>query len=300
MKAKKKSKMKIAVWSLVVLAVIAIVVLPRLAPKALSGQEIIPTRGDLTTYYSFSGSVEAKNRETVFADKAVQVKEIDVEEGQAVKKDDVLMTTATGQKIKAPIDGEISKIHAEENAQLMPGAKLIEIVDYSDLQISIKVDEYDFAAISKGKEADVTIHALSKDVKGTIEQVSREGIYTNGVTFFTATISLEEDAAIKVGMSAEARVLDKSVKNALLLPVSAISFDASNKAFVNVKADKATQLSQLELGLTDGIHAEVLSGISESDTVVVAKAEQSGFTPPFAGRRNQQNQDSSQDSSGGN
>ena len=291
-KAKKKSKLKLILWSLVIIVAAFAIARPMLAPKNVGTKEIIPARGNLTTYYSFSGSVEAKNRETVFASKAMQVKDIKVEEGQIISKDDVLMTTAFGEKITAKIDGEVSKIYAEENAQLMPGGKLIEIVDYSDLQIIVKVDEYDLPSISKGKEAVVTIHSLAKDVKGTIAEVSKEGTYLNGVTFFTASIALESDSDIKVGMSAEAKILDKSVQNTLLIPVSAINFDANNKAFVNVKSDKGTRTAALEIGLTDGINAEVLNGISERDIVVIPAAEKSGFTPPFARQGNQENDSS--------
>ena len=178
MKNKNKAKIKLLLWCLLLLAVLSFLTKPLWSSRSISSEEIHPTHGDLTTYYSFAGSVEAKNRETVFADKAMQVKEIKVKKGEAVKKDHVLMTTTRGEKILAGIDGEVAEIYAEENAQLMPGAKLADIVDYSDLRISVKVDEYDLGAVTEGKEAAVTIHALSKDVKGTIESISKEGTYT--------------------------------------------------------------------------------------------------------------------------
>lgn len=293
---KKKSKSKWILWTVILLALLLVSGRLIFAPKNIVGEETKPTHGDLTTYYSFSGSVEAKNRETLFADKATQIKEINVEEGQSVKQEDTLLTTNRSEKIKAGIDGEVAVIYAEENAQLMPGAKLMDIVDYDHLQISIKVDEYDLAAVTEGKEATVTIAALSKDVTGTIESISKEGTYTNGVTFFTATIALPVDRDIKVGMSAEAKVLDKSVKNALLIPVSYITFDAQNNAFVNVKSDKNMKSVPVEIGLTDGLHAEVLSGVTEKDTLLAANAKNEGFTPPFARMRNQE----TESSSGGN
>ncbi len=293
---KKKSKSKWILWTVILLALLLVSGRLIFAPQNIVGEEAKPTHGDLTTYYSFSGSVEAKNRETLFADKATQIKEINVEEGQSVKQDDTLLTSNSNQKIKAGIDGEVSTIYAEENEQLMPGAKLMDIVDYDHLQISIKVDEYDLAAITEGKEATVTISALSKDVTGTIESISKEGTYTNGVTFFTATIALPADKDIKVGMSAEAKVMNKNVKNALLIPVSYITFDAQNNAFVNVKSDKNMKSVPVEIGLTDGLHAEVLSGITENDTLLAANAKSAGFTPPFGRMRNQE----TESSSGGN
>lgn len=49
--------------------------------------------GDITTFYSFSGTVEAKNRKTMMSDAAMQIKEIEVKVGERVEKGDVLMTT---------------------------------------------------------------------------------------------------------------------------------------------------------------------------------------------------------------
>ena len=78
----------------------------------------------------------------------MQIKEIKAQEGQTVSTDTVLLTTVAGEEIKPGIAGEVSSIEADENAQLMPGAKLIDIVDYSDLQLKVQVDEYDLSANS--------------------------------------------------------------------------------------------------------------------------------------------------------
>jgi len=277
-KKRKKTGRKVIMGSIIVLVAVGIIGAVILSPKKADYTEITPVKGDITTYYSFSGSVEAKNKQSVFSDKAVQIKEIKVTDGQKVNEDDVLMTTTAGEEIKAKIDGEISNIYAEENAQLMPGAKIIDIVDYSNLQLKVQVDEYDLSAVSANKDTTVTIHALDKDVTGKIENVSKEGIYQNGVTFFTATISLTNDSAIRVGMSAEAKVLNKSVKNVTTLPMSAIQFDENNKAYVNIKnGDKPPKRVDTELGISDGVTVEIKSGITTNDTVLVEKKASTGF-----------------------
>ncbi|MDF2675075.1 MAG: HlyD family efflux transporter periplasmic adaptor subunit, partial [Clostridiales bacterium] len=129
-KTKKKSKKKI-VSGVIIVILVGIVLIPKLFKTGNSNYiEITPEKGDITTYYSFSGSVEAKNRLSVLADRIIQIKNIKVEVGQTVEKDDVLIETSTGGKIKSKIDGEISNIYVEENAQVMSGGKLMDIVDY--------------------------------------------------------------------------------------------------------------------------------------------------------------------------
>ena len=183
----------------------------------------------------------------------------------------------------------------DENAQIMPGAKLLDIVDYSDLQLKVQVDEYDLSAVSKGKDATVTIHSLNNNVSGKITDVSKEGEYTNGVTNFTATIALAKDNNLRVGMSAEAKVLNQSVSNVVLLPMSAIQFDASNNPYVLIKdISNSPKTVGLTLGINDGVHAEIKSGVTTNDTVLVPQtAKPTGF-----GSGTQMRQDTSQTTQG--
>ncbi len=299
-KTKKKSKKKIVTGAIIVILV-GVLLIPRLFKTSNSNYtEIIPTKGDITTYYSFSGSVEAKNKQSVLADRIMQVKNIKVEVGQTVKKDDVLLETSTGEKIKSKIDGEISNIYVEENAQVMSGGKLMDIVDYSSLQLKVQVDEYDLKAIEKDKEAAVTIHAISKNVTGKIVEISKEGTYLNGVTFFTAIISLEKDESVKVGMSAEAKVLNQSVKGIVTLPMSSISFDDNNKPYVFIKDEKGNATKkEITTGINDGVTVEVKSGAAISDTILVANKESgTSFGPGGMGRGNIDNSNTS--TTGGN
>lgn len=298
-KIKKKSRKKIFI-GLIIVILIGIFAVPRLFKTGnLNYTEITPKKSDITTYYSFSGSVEAKNRQSVLADRIMQIKNIKVEVGQTVKKDDVLLETSNGEKIKAKIDGEIANIYIEENSQVMSGGKLMEIVDYSDLQLKVQVDEYDLTAIEEDKEATVTIHAISKDVTGKIVEVSKEGNYLNGVTFFTGIISLEKDEAVKVGMSAEAKVINQNVKDVVTLPMSSISFDDNNKPYVFIKDGSGNVIKkEITIGINDGVTVEIKSGVEIDDTILVAKKEsQTSFGPGGMGRGNIDN--SNRDTTGG-
>jgi len=215
----------------------------------------------------------------LYSQQAVQISEFKIKEGDTVKEDDILYVTKTGVEVKSEIEGEVLKIYVQENEQLMPGAKILEIVDYSNLQLKVKVDENDLAAIQKDVKATVTVNALAKDVEGTVTEVSKEGTYLNGVTFFTAAISIPQDDSIKVGMSAEAKVLKDKAEGVVVLPMSAVQFDDNNNAYVNIKDDKENlDVIELTLGITDGASVEVKSGLTENDKVFVPK-EESAFTP---------------------
>ncbi|MDF2672973.1 MAG: hypothetical protein K0R09_1238, partial [Clostridiales bacterium] len=173
------------------------------------------------------------------------------------------------------------------------------IVDYSNLQLKVQVDEYDLVAIEKDKEAAVTIHAISKDVTGKIVEVSKEGTYLNGVTFFTAIISLEKDEAVKVGMSAEAKVINQSVKDVVTLPMSSISFEDNNKPYVFIKDQTGNVIKkEITIGVNDGVTVEIKSGVTINDTILVAiKVNQTSFGPGRMGGSNTDNNNT--DTTGG-
>lgn len=276
---KKKNVYKWAIGAAVV--ALAVFLIFRLSSeKEIKGDLIEVEEGDIVTYYSFSGSIEAKNRKTYFAEAPLQISGFLVEEGEKVKKDTPLYKNTMGEEIKSDIDGEVFGIEVDENAQINPGTKIMEVVNYSDLELKVKVDEYDLSSIEIGTEVDVTINALNKTFKGEVVSISKEGIYMNGVTFFETVISVEKDENIKVGMSAEAKVLDEEVKNAGVLPMKAIKFKEDNTPYVTIKIDEELKSKDIEVGVTDGVNVEIKSGLNIGDKVFIQSMEQNTFGPP--------------------
>lgn len=225
--------------------------------------------GDITTYYAFSGNVAAKNRQLLLSEQMIQIAEIPVEKGERVKTGDVLITTTAGEELKAGIDGEVIKIHAEENQQVMPGAQLAELVDYDRLEIVFRADEYDVDALEPGKEAIAEIGAIGKVIKGKINDISREGQIVNGVTFFTAAMDIDRDDRIRIGMSAEVRLLSKKADNVIKLPMDVIVFDDENLPYVlKIGSKNSVVEEKITTGINDGTYVEIKSGVTAGEEIV--------------------------------
>lgn len=274
---KKVKKKKIVIWYIVGLLAAALISAVLFTPKGSNDFEKEKAQtGDITTYYNFSGAVEAKNRKTIMSEAPMQIKEVRVKEGDKVKNGDVLIETKQGDKIKAAIDGEIAKIYVENNKELMSGSQLIDIVDYSVLQTNVKVDEYDLKFLTVGKEVNVTINALDKEIKGTVSSISKEATNENGVSYFKATIDLPNDEAIRVGMSTEAKILKQNVQGSTTLSMKAIHFDSKSKPYVLIPSEKGAPIKKyIQTGINDGTTIEVKSGIIAGDTVMVSNKENS-------------------------
>ncbi len=272
MNAKKKSKSK--KWILITVGVIAIVAIIGFInrPKTNLYTSATAVSGDITTYYTFTGNIEAKDRQSVISGKVMQISKIYVENGDMVEEGDDLLKTTMGEYIEAEIDGEVVNLDVEVNQQVMSGVQLLDVVDYSAMQISVKVDEYDLPAVTVGKEAAIKISALDKELTGTVKSISKEGTISNGVTYFDAVIELAYDESIKVGMSTEVKLIHENATGAVTLPMASILFDSDNNPYV-LKKDAQNKYSKADItvGINDGVNVQILSGVAEGDTVYYTK-----------------------------
>lgn len=282
----KKGSHKWIKW-VVILVVLAGVITSAvlMAPKAELYDDETAKSGDLSTFYNFSGNVETKNKQVVLADAATLINKVKVKEGDMVKKDEVLFTTLTGGEIKANIDGEVGIVSVEDGATLMPGTQMTTITNYNDLQIQIKVDEYDIAVMKVDKEVTIHLNALDKDVSGKIEAVSKEAVTVNNVSFFTATVKINEVEGIYAGMSAEVTMLNQFAENATTISVKALQFDNENKPYVYYRnADDKVETKSVTIGINDGTTVQITDGVKAGDVVLVPK--DSGNANPFSAMRN--------------
>ncbi len=228
--------------------------------------------GDIVVYNSFTGNVEAKNRQTVTADRVMQVSRVYIKEGDAVKQGDNLAATSMGEVIKSKINGEVTNLSVSEGDQVMSGTRLMDIIDYNKLQVKVKVDEYDLSAVATGSQVTINIGALNKNIQGTISSVPKEGQETGGVTYFNAAADIAGDNSIRVGMTAEVRIISGKAIGAVTLPMTAVQFDAENNPYVFKKNSKGKPVkTAISTGINDGLKVEVKTGISKGDTVMYPK-----------------------------
>lgn len=271
-----QSRRKAPAWKwvtlaiIILLAVVAAVLINR-GRDLKDYSSINAQEGDITTYHSFSGNIEAKHRQSVTSETIMQISDIFVQEGDLVKKGDVLAETSSGQKLAADIDGEVASIGVEEDMMVMAGVRLMEVVDYNKLEIKVRVDEYDLGYLKKGMAATVKIGALNKELTGKISSISKEGVVTNGLTYFIAAIDLNRDETLKVGMSAEVRLVKASVKSAVTIPMYAVNFDASSLPYVlkeNPNGTGKPVRADIVTGINNGTQVEVKKGVEPGETIL--------------------------------
>ncbi len=238
------------------------------------------TTGDVQTYYTFSGSVASESSQIVLADTVMQIETIEFEEGDKVESGDVLFTTTAGGEIVAGIDGTIDEIYVDVDDQIISGTSLCQIIDFENLQLEVKIDEYALSCISEGDETLVYIGAIDKDIEASVQKISNTAQSAYGVAYFTAILELEYDEDIKVGMTAETKLLNSQALDVLLLDMDAVDFDDDDNAFVYVlNEDGEYEETIIETGVTDGNIVEVISGLEDGQEVYYIDSSSTASTP---------------------
>ena len=193
--------------------------------------------------------------------------------------------------ITAPISGTVveksfkagDKIESE--ALSAANGTLATLYDMSQLTFRMSVNELDINKVAVGQQVEITTEALSgQTFTGTVDKVNINGTTTNGFTTYPITIRLDGDGTelarqgLRPGMNVSATIIGQSVENALCVPVGAVS--RGNKLLVAAPGALAqdgttvidptkTEERQVALGASDDSYVQILSGLSQGETVLV-------------------------------
>ncbi|WKY44630.1 HlyD family efflux transporter periplasmic adaptor subunit [Eubacteriaceae bacterium ES2] len=231
----------------------------------------------------YSGVIESQSRETVTATSNQEIYSLYVEDGELVTEDTDLYETVAGETIEATVDGEVTGLDFAEDDTVMAGETIMEIVDFNNLQVAIKIDEYQLSDIAVGDPVTILIDSIDQTVEGTVSEISREAKNENGVSYFTAIIDFQGNESIRIGMNAEVVVVEAVAENVLNVPVAAIQFDGEGQSYVIREVDEQTSENCIvTTGVTDGVNIQIVEGLSEGDTIlipVVTTTDMAAFGP---------------------
>ena len=145
------------------------------------------------------------------------------------------------------------------------------VTSQKEMTLEITIDEQDIAKVSPNMAATVTLDALQgESFPATVTSIGAEGVNSGGSSKFTVELTLEKSANMLPGMSASAVLPLYRAEGVLRLPAEALSqqgtetivytgFDEEGEALINPVP--------VTTGVSDGQWVEILSGLSEGDTI---------------------------------
>lgn len=274
-----RGKSRVWQWTkrVALLAVVAAVCLAGYSyiyPMAAAGAEktvyasYTAQTGDIATTMSFNAQISAIHTETLQNSGEATVSNIYVTQDQAVKAGDKILDLSNGETLKAGIDGTVNEIAVAKGDWLRRSQGLVQIVDFTQLQVALSVDEYDVQKVYKGLPCTVTIISLGLDIETEIDHINLVSGSMGNVASYSATARLEAPENVLPGMAATVTIADEEALGVTTLEMAALSFHEDGTPYVLIRqADDSYQEREVETGLSDGMRVEIVSGVEPGETV---------------------------------
>jgi multidrug efflux pump subunit AcrA (membrane-fusion protein) len=202
--------------------------------------------------------------------------------------------------IIAPVDGIVVSVGIKANDQLSSqnysSVTAFLVVDTSDIQFKGLVDEIDISKVKKGQKVSITVDAVpNKTFTGVVSFISPYGTTVGNVVKYNVTILLDRsDVALKGGLSASADIAVDTLKDVLLVPISALNTTAAGST-VSV-LDPKTGLSEVRkvtVGIQNLQYAQITSGLNEGDQITMTLKSSAPVVTGFPSPGQQSTQQSS-------
>ena len=198
-------------------------------------------------------------------------------------KTDVGYTT-----VYSPIDGVVIGKSVEEGQTVAASFSTPSICriakDLTDMQCIAKVDEADIGEVHEGQRVTFTVDAYPDDVfSGTVKQVRQNPVNTNNVVTYEVVISAPNaDLKLMPGLTANITIYTLERSGVKSVPAGALRFTPEPDIFKGKYVIKDTTAEhklwtlqgnvltahKVEVGVTDGIRTEIISGLEEGTTVI--------------------------------
>ena len=182
--------------------------------------------------------------------------------------------------IRATTSGMILEIPVKEGYQVIQsnnfnaGTTIASIADMTKMIFEGKVDEAEVGKLEEGSEIQVALGAIDKKkFPAILNFIAPKGTEENGAVQFKikADVTLDKEFFVRAGYSANADIVLEKKDSVLSIKEALLQFDKITEApYVEVKTgEQEFERKDLELGISDGINVEILSGITDEDEIKI-------------------------------
>ena len=280
--------------------------------KAISQQEY---EASLTQFETAKANVKA-------AEESAKGSEFNIRSAEASLRE--ANTNLSKTYIYAPVDGTVSKLNKERGERVvgtatMEGTEILRLANLNEMEVSVDVNENDIVRVHLKDLALIEVDAYGdRKFKGIVTEIansanSNSGLSAEQVTNFTVKIRIiqesykdlitpENPAPFRPGMSAAVEIQTKTVKNALSIPILAVTtrLDSSKIKTESTKEKNGMEVTNLNLekqeqkqdikadevvfivkenevkmvkvktGIQDNNYIQIIEGVNSKDQVISA------------------------------
>ncbi|HVO57919.1 MAG TPA: efflux RND transporter periplasmic adaptor subunit [Dongiaceae bacterium] len=212
------------------------------------------------------------------AQAALSAAQQQLEMAEANQKQYSAMTDYT--RIVAPFTGVVTTRYADTGSLVAAGTSsstqaipVVRIAEVSKLRLVLPIPESMAAQIHLGDPVTAHVQALHQDITG---KVSR---FADSLDLQTRTMQTEidfenRDGKLIPGMFTETRLVLAQQKDALAVPLEAVTQSGGEATVLVVNAQSTLEERKIKLGMQGKSRVQVLAGLSDGERVVIGNRSQ--------------------------
>ena len=182
--------------------------------------------------------------------------------------------------IRATIAGTVLEIPVKEGDQVIEsnnfndGTTIATIADMSIMIFEGQVDEAEVGKLKLEMPLKISLGAIQdKEFDANLKFIAPKGVEDQGAVQFKieGNVNIDDGYFIRAGYSANASIVLEKKDSVLAIKEALLQFDKeTDKPYVEVQTgDHKFERRDIEIGISDGINAEVISGITPEDKIKV-------------------------------
>ena len=189
-------------------------------------------------------------------------------------------SASANTNIRATVAGTVLEIPVEKGDQVIAsnsfnaGTTVATIADLNKMIFEGKVDEAEVGKLVIGMPLEVNLGAVEdKSLKAKLKFIAPKGNEEQGAVQFKieADLFLNDSIFVRAGYSANASLVLERKDSVMAISESLLQFDSkTEEPYVEIEVgDQKFERKDIEIGISDGVNVEIISGISEDDKIKV-------------------------------
>ncbi len=170
--------------------------------------------------------------------------------------------------VKSTASGYVTQVNVRVGGVAGSSVAVV-ISDVDHLELEANVSEYLINEISVGQNVDVYVKSVSNDpFTGRITEIQNFP-NTNSFTYPIKISINDRSGVIKAGMFAEVRLSSQRRSGVMTIPSDCVIINGDERYVYILESDDTVSRRYITTGLDNGTDAEVTSGLSMGETIVV-------------------------------
>lgn len=269
-------------WIWIILSIVVIIatgswIIYSKQPKGVEVKTSKVQEKEIKAYISTTGDILSKDKKQYFGEQGI-VDDIDIEVGDKVSEDDILMSfkTAYGNKnLRSDIDGVVSELNVSKGQMNSLTQPVVVVQDVENLQVEVQLSKYDAPAVKEGQQVDITYN--DKVYKGRVSSIdptadknTSNTMGANSSDIYQNTyINIFNSKGLVIGFNVDVDILINQNDKTLVAPIESIVSNNDGKDFVYTVKNGEAVKKNVELGIISDTEAEIKSGLKKEDKVIL-------------------------------